>query len=183
MMIKNLSSRRLITLFLAASVAILLLILSKEVRALLFIFAFLGLNSVITLYKRYVYLPIEIEVLSFGIVFTTVAFGLKAGIAVGMLGSILLTILTTSFSPFTIPMFIGYVVMACVAFMLNFLFPQIPYPYIGIIANISHNILVFSLYHIFLGYDPVKNLMFGISNILFNIFLFLNFGNLIFSLL
>jgi hypothetical protein len=160
-----------------------LLFLSREARAVLFIFAFLGLNSVITLYKRYIYLPIEIEVLSFGIVFTTIAFGLKAGIAVAMLGGVLFTILTTSFSPFTVPMVLGYVVMACTAFSLRLFVPGLPYPVIGIVANVIHNLLVFTLYHFFLGYDPLKNFLFGFTNILFNIFLFLNFGDLLFSLL
>ncbi|MFH2020059.1 MAG: hypothetical protein ABIJ34_01480 [archaeon] len=183
MKVEKKHTKRLSTVFLAIAILSLLLILSKEVRVLVFILAFIGLNVVVTAYKRYFAAPIEIEVLSLGIVLCSVAFGLPAGLFVAIIGGIVYTVLSTNFSPFTIPMMLGYIMMAILSFFLAHVFPGINISFLGIIVNLLHNLFVFFIYDGIFGYDVWKNAVFSISNFTFNAIIFLNLAPFLFSIM
>jgi hypothetical protein len=167
---KKIGFKNLLVVILFVILLMILLTISKGLRAIVFVLGFIVVNVFATLYKRYFYMPVEFEILSLGIVLCSVAFDLNAGLIVAILGGIAYTIFCTSFSPFTIPMLFGYSLMA----FFSFYIPITNIIYLGILANIIHNIFVFSIYHFIFRYDLGKNILFSTSNILFNIFLFYN---------
>ncbi|MBN2368193.1 hypothetical protein JXC34_04170, partial [Candidatus Woesearchaeota archaeon] len=120
-------------------------------------------------------LPVEFELLSLGIILCGYKYGFTAGLILALLGGVLYTIFCTNFSPFTIPMLLGYSLMA----FLSSLFPGANITLVGIIVNIAHNALVFTMYHFLFAYPFGKNIIFSASNILFNALMFLNFAPLI----
>ena len=176
---KKFSTEKIIMLSLSILILILILATSRGARAVLFVGSFIVLNVFATLYKRYFYLPVEFEVISLGIVLCSISYGLIAGLIVAILGGIVYTIFCTSFSPFTIPMILGYCLMA----VLGVILPISNIIYIGIIANVIHNIFTFSMYHFAFQYDISKNLLYSGTNILFNIFLFGNFAPILLQIM
>ena len=157
----------------------LFVLLSKKIRASLFVSGFIFVNMVITFYKKFIKIPMEIEILTMGIVLCTVNFGLNAGLVVAILGWALGFFIGLDISPFALPMFLGYILMVFVSFILTGLNIRL----IGIIATLTNNLLIFTLYHFLFGYDPGKNLAFSISNIALNLILFINIAPFISSLM
>jgi hypothetical protein len=151
----------------------------KGVEALFFILFFIGLNIVVTMYKRVVYAPIEIETLSFGIILCSAKFGLIPGLTVAIIGGIIYVVYNNSFSPFTLPMMLGYIIMAVISSLYN----TVNITLLGIAANLAHNIFVFSIYYFVFRYDVGKNILYSSSNLIFNILLFSNLGPLVFRLM
>ena len=158
---------------------LILFIFSKKTRSIIFVLIFIILNVFVTMYKRYFYFPIEFEILSLGIVLCSAGFGLGPGLVVAILGGIAMTIYCTSFSPFTPPMMLGYCLMAVIGAYV----PISNIIYLGVIANMAHNLLVFSVYHFFFAYDIWKNMIFSVSNIVFNIIIFYNLGPFLFRMI
>ena len=79
--------------------AALFLLISKRLRAALFVTVFIVLNMILSSYKKFINAPIEIELLTAGIVFCTLTFGVKAGLVVAILGGILSFIVGFNVSP------------------------------------------------------------------------------------
>ena len=177
--LKKLDLTRIFLLICLLLLLILVIVTSKGAQKIIFMTSFIVLNLFVTLYKRYFRFPIEIEILSFGIVLCSVSYGIASGLFVALIGGILYTVFSTNFTPFTIPMIIGYMMMAG----LSSLFPHINIIYLGIFVNIIHNLFVFVMYHFFFKYDFGKNLLFSVSNVLFNILLFVNLGNFMYGVM
>jgi len=157
----------------------LFLLLSKKARAALFVSIFIFANMVVTGYKKFIHIPIEIEVLTLGIVLSTVAFGINAGLVVAILGGILSFFVGLEISPFAFPMFIGYIFMVFVSFTLR----NLDITIVGILTTLANNLAIFAIYHFIFRYDLIKNLRFGISNIIINFILFYNIAPLIFEIM
>jgi hypothetical protein len=172
--LKEQTPSRLLIYLLIISI-ILFLFSSKGLRSAFFIVFFAAANVFATLYKRYFYLPVEFEILSLGIVLCSYTYGLTAGLAVAIIGGLAYTVFCTNFSPFTFPMLLGYCLMAVIGTFV----PVQNIILLGIIANVAHNMFVFTIYHVFFSYNIFKNLVFSISNIIFNALLFWNLGPLI----
>ncbi len=177
--LKKLDITRIFLLLCLLFLLILIIITSKGAQKIIFMSSFIILNLFITLYKRYFRLPIEIEILSLGIILCSVSYDVAAGLFVALIGGILYTVFNTNFSPFTIPMILGYMMMA----FLSSFFSHINIVYLGIFVNIIHNIFVFTIYHFLFKYDLSKNLLFSISNVLFNILLFINLGGIMYGVM
>lgn len=176
--IKKINTKRILLTLIAISL-LLLLISSKSMRGIFFVMFFVVANVFATLYKRYFYLPVEFEIISLGIVLCSYTYGIGAGLAVALIGGAAYTIFCTSFSPFTVPMLFGYCLMAAIAAYV----PIGNIVFLGILANIIHNIFIFLVYHFFFGYDIWKNFLYSASNILFNVLLFWNLGNILMKLM
>ncbi len=146
------------------------LFISQMLRASIYVTAFIVLAMVLSNYKKFIKAPIEIELLTLGIVICTVKFGVKAGLVVAILGGILSFIVGFNISPFSLPMLLGYISIA----ISSYAFRAIDIAYIGIIASIINNIIVFTIYNFMFDYDLFKNASFGLSNLVFNIIIFLN---------
>ena len=164
---------------LAGIATVLFLILSTKIRAAIIVTAFILINRLITTYKMFVRIPLEFEFLTLGIVLSTLAFGIKAGIVIAIFGCIVSFIIGFEVSMFSLPMFLGYSSIAVTSFLLK----GFDVILIGVIATMINNIIVFLSYHFLFGYDIGKNLSFSISNILFNLILFLNFASTLLKLI
>jgi len=134
---------------------------------------------IITGYKKFINIPIEIEVLTLGIVLCTVSFGIKAGLVVAILGGVLGFFVGLDISPHAFPMFMGYIMMVFISYALNGL--GLGIAVVGLLTTIINNLLIFLTYHL-IGYDFVKNLQFSISNILINTIIFVNLAPLILNI-
>lgn len=158
--------------FVYGAMALVLLILStlmfKYNKAVFFVILFIALNSIIGLYKAFFYIPIEIELVSLGTILCTLSFGLKEGILVAVLGSLLAAVVNGTISYLTIPMVIGYIFMAFITPM----FSGLGVAFGGIVVVLLTNILIFIIYQI-MGYDLFSNIVFSVSNIIWNLLLFL----------
>ena len=155
------------------------LILSKKAKVIFFMLGFIALNLFVTSYKRLFRPPIEIETLSFGIVLCSYSYGITAGLVVAILGGVLYFTMSSNFNPFTIPMLGGYVLMAAIGSV----FSDYNIVIVGIGANLAHNLFIFLTYHFLFRYNPTNNILFSLSNLLFNAFLFSNFSPLVFNLM
>ena len=144
---------------------------SDKTRAAIYISIFIILNTIITGYKKFIRIPVEIEVLTLGIVLCTMKFGLNAGLIIGLVGGLLGFFVGLEISPFAFPMFIGYVSMAFAAFLFRGIGDVTT---VGLLTAFVNNIIVFSIYHFIFGYDVMKNIRFSFSNIALNIVLFFN---------
>lgn len=166
--------RYLIGLYFAcfAVFIILFIFFSRQVKMLFFVTGFIALNVFISSYKKNVQLPIEIEVLTLGIVLCTRFYGIKAGLVVGVVGGLLSSIFYGYISPFLIPMLIGNALVAVSAPFSAFL----SITWAGIVLTVIKNLFVFLAYHFAFGYSIGKNISYSVSNILLNIVLFLNFA-------
>lgn len=152
-----------------------LLLFSQMLRASIWITVFIALSMVLSNYKKFIRAPIEIEVLTLGIVICTIKFGIKAGLIVAILGGILSFIVGFNISPFSFPMLLGYITIA----ITSYLFGQIGITIVGIIASIINNAIVFAMYYFVFDYDLFKNLSFSISNLVFNMIIFFNIAPLL----
>ncbi len=177
--LKKLDITRIFLLICLLLLLILVIVMSKGAQKIIFMTSFIVLNLFVTLYKRYFKLPIEIEILSFGIVLCSVSYDVASGLFVALIGGILYAVFNTKFSPFTIPMILGYMMMS----FISSYFSYVNIIYLGIFVNIIHNLFVFTMYHFLFKYDFSKNLIFSISNILFNILLFVNLGNFMYGIM
>lgn len=143
---------------------------AKQIKTMFFVTGFILLNIFISSYKKTIEFPIEIEVLTFGIVLCTIAYGVKAGLIVAILGGLLSSILYGYISVFLLPLLLGYIL---VAFMTPF-FAFLNLAAAGIIITIIKNLFLFFFYHLVFSYDVGKNISFSVSNILVNLILFMN---------
>jgi hypothetical protein len=156
-----------------------LLLISQMMRAAIYVTVFIGLSTLVSSYKKFIKFPIEIEILTLGIVLCTIKFGIKAGLVVAILGGILSFLVSFDFSPFSFPMLLGYISIAITAYFLGGLSITL----VGIIATLVNNILVFSIYNFAFDYDLFKNTLFSLSNIILNVILFLNIAPFLFNLI
>jgi len=118
-------------------------------------------------------IPIEFEVVIFGSMITTIAFGFWAGLFVALLGSVFAEFLNQQISPYSLVNFGCYILVPIVAFFLrgaavsNFAMVATA----GIVLTVIVNLIIFTIF-IFMGYDHFKNAAFSITNIFFNYLLF-----------
>ncbi|MBN2423230.1 hypothetical protein JXB41_08460 [Candidatus Woesearchaeota archaeon] len=157
----------------------LLILYYYQIKAAIFVTAFIVGNVLLSAYKKNFQLPIEIEILSLGIVLCTFLYGIKAGMVIAVFGTILSSAFYGYYSPFLIPMVIGNIIV-CIAtpfFPVSSLFVS------GTILTLIKNTFVFLFYHFVFNYDIGKNLSFGVTNVLLNIILFMNIGPFLFTIM
>lgn len=183
MVIKNIVTKEFDErVFVYGALALFLLALSifmfKYSKALFFILLFIALNSIMGLYKAFFYIPIEIELISLGTILCTLSFGLKEGLTVGVIGSLLAAVVNGTISYLTIPMVVGYCFMA----FITPVFSGVGAMAGGITIVLITNVLIFIVYQ-FMGYDLFSNFTFSISNIVWNLLLFLRVAPFLFSIM
>lgn len=157
----------------------LIILFSKEITIVFFVAGFIIINILISSYKKNFQFPIELEILTMGIVLSTFAFGLKAGMLIAIFGTILSSAFYGYYSPFLIPMVMGNAII-CV---LTPLFPMSHIFITGVILSLIKNIFIFLFYHFIFNYDIGKNISYGVSNIILNAILFFNIAPLLFGIM
>jgi len=167
--------RYLLYTIMSMGILLLIYIFLKQLLAGIIISIFIVVNMIIASYKRFLKIPVEIELLTLGIVVSTYRYGIKAGLVVAILGGILSFIVGLNFSPFSFPMLLGYMITALVSYQFRYFNISV----IGILATLASNAFIFTIYHFVFDYDIFKNLSFSISNIIINSILFLNLAPLL----
>ncbi|MBN1502570.1 hypothetical protein JW930_03430 [Candidatus Woesearchaeota archaeon] len=152
---------------------------SKEMRALFFVTGFILLNIFVSSYKKNIDFPVEIEVLTLGIILCTYSYGIKAGLFVAILGSVLSSIIYGYISPFMLPMILGYILVAIVTPLSQVFNLTLA----GIIITLVKNIFLFLFYHFVFSYHLGKNISFSVSNIVLNTLLFFNIAPFLISIM
>lgn len=175
MIIKNIDQR-----FLAyAGIALALLIFSILVfnlsKAIFFVALFIALECIIGLFN----IPsIDIELISLGTILCTLSFGVKAGLLVAILGSLISDIINGKISYLTMPMMFAY----CLIALITPLFSGLGIVLGGIIVVLIVNVLLFMVYYA-MNYDFLSNVMSSASNIIWNLILFLKVAPFLFSIM
>ncbi|MBD3203572.1 hypothetical protein GF327_04710 [Candidatus Woesearchaeota archaeon] len=157
----------------------LLIFFYYQIKASLFVTAFIIANIALSSYKKNFQFPIEIEILTLGIILSTFLYGIKAGLLIAILGTILSSAFYGYYSPFLIPMIIGNMLVA----LLTPLFFSTQLFLSGLILSMIKNGFVFIFYHFVFNYHIGKNLSFGITNIIWNSLLFVNIAPILFTIM
>ncbi|MBT3465564.1 hypothetical protein HOD20_07455 [archaeon] len=170
-----------ILFYILGSIAVLVLItISSKMKAAVLITMFIALNIQIVSYKKFLpSVPIEIEILTLGIVLSTMVFGWRQGLIIAIIGGIFSFVFSGNFSPFAIPMLGGYILIVFTSYFLR----SMNITFVGMISSIIANCFVFISYHILFRYDFAKNLSFSLSNLIVNSILFVNLAPFLFNLM
>jgi hypothetical protein len=169
--IKNLQERRnqvisygCITLFLL----ILIFLYMDLIKLVVVVSMFIFLNILLRFYRRILPgVPVELEIVIFGSLITTIAFSFWAGLFVAFFGSSLAEFLNQQISPYSFVNILCYMLIPIIGIFIGSSSIAIS----GIIIVIILNIIIFTIF-ILIGYNLFKNIAFTLSNILWNYLLF-----------
>ena len=157
----------------------LLLLFFNFVKMVIIVLFFITINIILRFYRRILPgIPFEFELIIFGSIVSTLAFGLGAGLAIAITGFFLAECANQFISPHSL---INILVYCLVPFMSLLLTPE-TFVTGGIIIAIVINMIIFSIFF-FIGYNIVKNVLFSVSNIIFNIIVFKLLGPIFVRLL
>lgn len=161
-------------------VALLLLIVGSAAIKNLFICAiFIFLCIVIRFYKRVISnIPIEVELVTFTIVILAATLGFWYALFGGIIGFLASEFFNNHLNKY-IPISIGfYVVMAFVASILPGSIITV-----GIMTTVINNASQLLFYQVIGGFSTVENVLYSITNITFNLFMFLKIAPAIVALI
>lgn len=129
------------------------------------------LNIIVRAYKR-LHIPVEVEVATFGAIVITVAAGLKAGLLFALVAGYLGDRYHVGVSMYTVILIGESMLTAAIVAAA----PQVDFVTMGIIAAVVVNIAVLLLYHVVLTSNPVKNVLYSLTNILATSYLLAKLG-------
>ena len=164
----------------AGIAAVLLLIVSSAAVKNIFVcMVFIFFCIVVRFYKRALAgLPIEVELVTFTIVMLAVTLGFWYALFAGVLGFLASEFFNNHLNPY-IPLTIGfYTFMAIVASVLPGSVVAV-----GVTATLINNAIQLVFYQIVGGFGTVENLLYSITNIFFNLFIFIKIAPAIVALL
>jgi hypothetical protein len=166
-------------IMIALIVLLLSFFLKINIVAILFLVVFCVGNAILLSIDRYVSAPVDLELSTFSAVLMTTRYGLQWGIAAAILTKIAAILYNKNFMIDHLFMIGGYVVAA---FMAN-LFGGVPLVLLGIIATIITNIYIVFVSKFITMLPDMAIMTYGASNTIFNIVLFVGFGDLFFKLM
>lgn len=167
-MIRDISITHILTT--VGIVALLLLIVGSAAIKNLFVCAiFIFLCIVIRSYKRVISnIPIEVELVTFTIVVLATTLGFWYALFCGIIGFLASEFFNNHINKY-MPLSIGfYVVMAFVASILPGSVVTV-----GIMTTIINNASQLLFYQVIGGFSTIENVLYSITNITFNLFMFL----------
>jgi hypothetical protein len=144
------------------------------IKELVVICLFIALNTFLRFYKRvFPGIPLELEVVIFGSMLTTIGFGFWAGVVVAILSPIIGEFMNQQISPYSLVNVMCYILVPIITIILKGAILSDPnlIASFGITISIILNVIIFLIF-ILLGYDHFKNAAYGISNVLFNYLVF-----------
>jgi len=156
-----------------------LIFLFSFLKAFFVVVFFIGANTIFRFYKRFLpAVPLELEFITFGSLFCAIEFGISAGIAVAILGSLLADSANGTINAYNFVMTIGYIIVALVGIFIS------PEHFIqaGITITVIYNIIIWSVFNFLLHHDLFKNTSYSITNVIFNYFLFTIIGSFALSI-
>ncbi|MBT3720093.1 hypothetical protein HN789_05125 [archaeon] len=149
-----------------------------DIWQIIFLCMFSVGNAFLLTIDRYINAPVDIELSTFAAVIMTQLYTLKWGIAVAILSKVAAIIYNKKFSVDHLFMMGGYIVAALIASIA---------PGSIVVAGIISTIVV-NLYVVFVSkyithLSTYEIVMYGSSNTIFNVVLFIGFGEIIFKLM
>jgi len=161
-------------------IGVLVLIISFFINIwpIIFLSMFCVINSIILSIDRYVSAPIDFEFSTFAAILMTQAYSLKWGIAVAILTKLAAIVYNKKFAIDHLFMMGGYVIAALMANMLPGSILVV-----GLIATLVVNLYVVFVSKFITMLSNYEIFMYGFTNILFNVILFVGFGDFIFKLM
>ncbi|MFH2021642.1 MAG: hypothetical protein ABIJ34_09630 [archaeon] len=144
-----------------------------------FLVGLCALNATLLIYDRYVDLPIDIELSTFSAIIMALKFGLVWGIAAGLLTKMTAIISNRDFNKNSLISLASYALAA----VLANLFRGLPLVYLGLIVTVLVNVFSFAVMKFVLLASEYEIISYSISNIMFNVVVFVGFADLIFRLL
>jgi hypothetical protein len=166
-------------IMIALIVLILSFFLKINIVAIIFLAIFCVGNAILLSLDRYISAPIDLELSTFSAVLMTTKYGLQWGIAAAVLTKMAAILYNKNFMIDHLFMIGGYIVAA---FMAS-IFGGIPLVFLGIIATIITNIYIVFVSKFITMLPNMAIMTYGASNTIFNIVLFVGFGDLFFKIM
>lgn len=166
-------------ILLALVIFIMSFVFKIRVWPILFMIIFCVANALILSIDRYVNAPLDLEFSTFSAILMTLSYGLSWGIAVAVLTKIAAIVYNKNVRVDHLFMIFGYIIAAFIANSLRFL----PVLFIGIIAAVAVNIYVVFISKYVTMLSDYEIIMYGSSNTIFNIVLFIGFSEFMLRLM
>ncbi len=143
-----------------------------DLRPIIFLSIFSVANALLLTIDRYLNAPVDVELSTFSAVLLTSVFSLKWGIAAAILTKFAAIIYNKKFTIDHLFMIGGYMVAAVIASMMGNNIVTA-----GIISTIVTNIYVVFVSRYITHLSNYEIMMYGASNTIFNIVMFIGFAN------
>ena len=155
-------------------VAFIVLIISFfiDIKRIIILCFLCGLNAILLSIDRYVSLPVDIEFSTFSAISFAIVYDLKWGIIAGILTKVVAMAYNANVRADHFFMMGGYAMAALIATLM----PGVNIITIGVVATIIVNIYIVFVSLYITNLYPVEIIMYGFSNLVFNIFLFVAFS-------
>jgi hypothetical protein len=148
-------------------------------RPIIFLTVLCALNAFLLIYDRYVELPIDIELSTLSAVTMSVTFGLKWGIAAGVLSKFVSMVSNRDFNKNSLVSMVVYALAAVLASM----FQGMNVVTMGLLIVVIVNLFAFLIFRFVLFMSTYELVMYAVSNIMFNIVMFMGFAEIIVKLM
>ncbi|NTV22792.1 MAG: hypothetical protein HGA85_00260 [Nanoarchaeota archaeon] len=153
-----------------------------DIRPLLYFALFCILNAGFLTYERYVDLQLDLEFSTFATVLMTLKYGLAWGLIAGVGTKIAAVLYNKDFNMNTIYSLAAYIAAAFFAGLFAMLHYQ-NLVLTGILVSVLVNLFSFFLMKFSDMASPYQLVMYGVSNIMFNIIVFLGFSQIVFKIM
>ncbi len=163
----------------ALLIFVLAFFLKINVWPIMFVALFCVANAVLLSIDRYVSAPLDLELSTFSAVLMTIRYGIEWGLAVAVLTKLSAIFYNKNVRVDHFFMTIGYMLAAVIA---N-LFGTMPVLVVGVIVTIIINLYVIFISRYITMLSDYEILMYGSSNTIFNIVLFIGFSELILKIM
>lgn len=157
-------------ILLAIAAVVLLFFFWSQVKVIFAMAAFTALAAVSMLYNRWIKVSLGVEFVMLGLVVTTLAFGRLPGLIVGIVGLFLAEVLSERFTYSTFVSFIGIAVVGLVAPNIFGMTGE-SITATGIIMTLVYDAVIAPGY-ILLGSNAGRTVLFVVTHIIFNIWVF-----------
>ncbi|MBU0758316.1 MAG: hypothetical protein KKF44_09680 [Nanoarchaeota archaeon] len=144
-----------------------------------FLAALCILNALLLIYDRYVDAPIDLELSTFSAIIMTLTFGVKWGIIAAVMTKVAVIISNRDFNKNSLIAMSSYVLAALATHML----PPMNIILLGVIVVMVVNLNNFIVFKYLLMLSDIEIGMYSISNILFNVMLFIGFAEVLIKVL
>jgi hypothetical protein len=164
--------------WIAIGIIVLIVSFFINIWPIIFLSLFCVANAILLSIDRYVSAPVDFEFSTFSAILMTQAYSLKWGIAVAVLTKLAAIVYNKKFAIDHLFMIGGYIVAALMASALpgNILT-------VGLIATLVVNLYVVFVSKFITMLSNYEIVMYGSTNLLFNMILFIGFGDFIFKLM
>lgn len=159
-----------IAILLGLAALFLLIFFWNYIRMVLVMGFFIALAAVSMLYNRWIKISVGVEFVMLGLVLTSIAFGTLPGLIVGVVGLFLAEIFSERFTYSTFVSFIGIAVVALISRTI-FSWTGSNITATGIILTLIYNAIIIPGY-ILLGSSIGRSLLFTLTHIAFNAWVF-----------